>query len=147
MSSLIIPTPCNDLRIGSEMLIYDNSCRITELTKAKTGKHGSAKAHFKGIDIFTDRKYEFHATTSDKIDVPEIIKNEYQLIDIDNETVSYLDNEGNIKDDLKMPDLCDSDNKLAIDLCNTFNNTKDADIFINVISFREVSAIKGFRVK
>lgn len=149
MASLFIPTKCGTLQIGDHLLIENKPCKISALIKAKTGKHGCSKAHFVGIDIFTEQKYEFMETTSSNVDVPIITKNSYQLVDIDKDTgsVSYFDASANLLNDLFLPDLCDSDYELADKLQDAFKKEKFRDIFITVISSMGITAIKDFKLK
>ena len=147
MASFVIPTRCGSLQKGNYIIMENRPCKIIDICTAKTGKHGSAKAHFIGIDIFNDKKYEYRATTSQNVDVPVVKKDEYQLINIDNNSVSYLDDKGNIKDDLIMPNLCDSDDELSDKLQEVFDKENDKDIYISVLSAMGISAIKGFLFK
>jgi translation initiation factor 5A len=57
-ASLTRPEQCGKLRIGGHIVISGKPCKIMEMTKAKNGKHGSAKAHIIALDIFTDKKIE-----------------------------------------------------------------------------------------
>mgnify|MGYP000731117069 CR=1 FL=1 len=45
-----------ELREGNFIVIDGEPCRIVEMSKAKTGKHGSAKAHVTAIGLFTGAK-------------------------------------------------------------------------------------------
>ena len=53
---------------------------IVPISISKTGKHGHAKAHMVGIDIFTGKKYEEMATTSHNIEIPFVEKIDYQFV-------------------------------------------------------------------
>ena len=75
-----------------------------EITTSKTGKHGHAKANITGIDIFTEKKYEDSCPTSHNIDVPNVVRKEYQLVDIANDGfVTLMEEDGSQKEDLKLP--------------------------------------------
>eukprot|EP00358_Blepharisma_japonicum_P006041 CAMPEP_0202945082 /NCGR_PEP_ID=MMETSP1395-20130829/6051_1 /ASSEMBLY_ACC=CAM_ASM_000871 /TAXON_ID=5961 /ORGANISM="Blepharisma japonicum, Strain Stock R1072" /LENGTH=113 /DNA_ID=CAMNT_0049644707 /DNA_START=119 /DNA_END=460 /DNA_ORIENTATION=+ len=76
-----------------------------EIATAKVGKHGSAKAKITGIDVFTGNKYEEIHPTSHNIDIPNISRIDYTLCDIARDGfVSLMDEEGNTKEDLRLPD-------------------------------------------
>lgn len=93
-----------DLKKGGYVLIRGNACKITEYSTAKPGKHGSAKATIVGIDIFTGKKYEDSAPTGSSTLVPEVVKLEYEVADIDeDEFVSVILDDGSLKSDLKLP--------------------------------------------
>merc|ERR1711879_911352 len=81
-------------------------CKVAEVTTSKTGKHGHAKAHIIGIDIFTSKKYEDLCPTSHSMDVPFVKRTEYQLLSVDegNGEISLLEESGETKDDLNLPD-------------------------------------------
>lgn len=76
-------------------------CRVVQIDIAKTGKHGSAKAVFTGLDIFNEKKHEELTMTHHKI--PEVIveHHDYTLIDISDEGyMSLMDEEGEVRSDL-----------------------------------------------
>ena len=50
-----------------------------EITTSKTGKHGHAKAHIVGLDIFTGKKYEDLCPTSHNMSVPVVNRAEFQV--------------------------------------------------------------------
>merc|ERR1740117_930000 len=58
-------------------------CKVTAFATAKPGKHGSAKAMVTAKDIFTDKQYEETFGTGDMIPAPIVTKQEYQLLDLD----------------------------------------------------------------
>ena len=70
---------------------------------SKTGKHGHAKVHLTGVDIFTGKKYESVESSSHNVEVPIVTKKEYDLIDIKhNGDVVYRDDNGEFNESLKM---------------------------------------------
>lgn len=82
----------NDLRIGHHIVVHDGPCIILSITTSKTGKHGSAKAHITARNIFTDKKIEIMYSTSEMVKCPVVVKNQYQVIDIESDgNVSLLD--------------------------------------------------------
>merc|ERR1712093_420936 len=105
--ALTFPTSAGAIRKGSHMLIKGFPCKIAEVTTSKTGKHGHAKASITGIDIFTGKKYEDSVPTSHNIDCPFVKKSEYTLISVDDGYVTLMDDAGEMREDLKLPELED----------------------------------------
>ena len=97
-------TDTNRLKPGSLVMIKGNPCKVTEVSTAKPGKHGSAKVILKGKDILTAKVYEctFHA--GDMVDAPIVSRNEYTLLNIDDNTLELLDQNGEVKSDVNLPE-------------------------------------------
>ncbi|OAY71026.1 Eukaryotic translation initiation factor 5A-4 [Ananas comosus] len=75
-----------------------------DISTSKTGKHGHAKCHFVGIDIFNSEKLDDIVPSSHNSDVRRVTRTDYQLIDISEDGfVSLLSENGNTKDDLRLP--------------------------------------------
>eukprot|EP00829_Urostomides_striatus_P010135 TRINITY_DN231_c0_g2_i1.p1 TRINITY_DN231_c0_g2~~TRINITY_DN231_c0_g2_i1.p1 ORF type:complete len:170 (-),score=52.41 TRINITY_DN231_c0_g2_i1:26-535(-) len=103
-SSMTYPKQCGTLKKGDYVMIKDHPCKMVEMTTAKTGKHGHAKAAIVGIDIFTHKKHEDSCPTSHSIEAPFVTRKDYQLADIDHEGfVTLLLDNGSTKCDLKLP--------------------------------------------
>lgn len=99
------PVRAGKIKKGSFIEIDGHPCKVVDVSTSKTGKHGHAKASIVGLDIFTDKKYEVVSPTSHNVMVPVIKRVEYQLIDVDDEGyVSLMDEQGNSKDHLKLPE-------------------------------------------
>jgi len=113
-----------ELRKGSHVMLKGHPCKVAEVTSSKTGKHGHAKCHIVGIDIFTSKKYEDLCPASHNIGVPFVKRTELQCLTADGDSgeVSLLLDSGETKDDLNLPDRpkvgepTDDDKKLAKDI-------------------------------
>ncbi|TRY79083.1 hypothetical protein TCAL_05912 [Tigriopus californicus] len=104
-SSSTFPMQCSALRKNGHVMIKNRPCKIVEMSTSKTGKHGHAKVHMVGLDIFSNRKYEDICPSTHNMDVPNITRRDYQLLDVsDDDYLSLMDDGGNTRDDLKVPD-------------------------------------------
>merc|ERR1739849_73980 len=82
-ASATYPMGAGEIRKGSHLMIKGHPCKCAEVSTSKTGKHGHAKAHIVGIDIFTEKKYEDLCPTSHNVDVPFVKRTEYQRLNIE----------------------------------------------------------------
>lgn len=104
-ASLSYPMQCSSLRKNGFVVIKGFPCKVVDMSTSKTGKHGHAKVHLVAIDIFTGKKYEELCPSTHNMDVPNVKRTDYTLLDItDDGYLSLLTADGNTKDDLKFPD-------------------------------------------
>nr|VZI29052.1 unnamed protein product [Spirometra erinaceieuropaei] len=75
-----IPILCGALRKNGYVIMKGRPCKIVDASSSKTGKHGSAKVNFVGIDIFTNKKYEECRPSSHTVYQPVITRQEAQLL-------------------------------------------------------------------
>jgi translation initiation factor 5A len=71
---------CSALRKNGFVVIKNRPCKIVDMSTSKTGKHGHAKVHLVAIDIFTGKKLEELCPSTHNMDVPNVIRKEYQLV-------------------------------------------------------------------
>eukprot|EP00178_Gracilaria_changii_P007367 TRINITY_DN23499_c0_g1_i1.p1 TRINITY_DN23499_c0_g1~~TRINITY_DN23499_c0_g1_i1.p1 ORF type:complete len:152 (+),score=32.15 TRINITY_DN23499_c0_g1_i1:64-519(+) len=103
-ASLTYPMQCSALRKGGYVNIRGFPCKIVNMSTSKTGKHGHAKVNMTALDIFTSKKYEDIVPSTHNVEVPNVTKAEYQLIDISDEGyMSLMLDDGTMKEDLKLP--------------------------------------------
>lgn len=95
---------CSALRKNGYVVIKGRPCKIVDMSTSKTGKHGHAKVHLVAIDIFTGKKLEDLSPSTHNMDVPNVRKTEYPLLDIDDGFLSLMNNDGSTKDDVKLPE-------------------------------------------
>ena len=104
-ASLTYPMQCSALRKGGYVVIRGFPCKVVNMSTSKTGKHGHAKVNMTALDIFTGKKYEDIVPSTHNVDVPNVTKTEYQLIDISDEGyMSLMTDNGDMKEDLKLPE-------------------------------------------
>ncbi|KAL8248581.1 hypothetical protein R6Q59_005449 [Mikania micrantha] len=103
-ASKTYPQQAGTIRKNGYIVIKNRACKVVEVSTSKTGKHGHAKCHFVGIDIFNGKKLEDIVPSSHNCDVPHVNRTDYQLIDISEDGfVSLLTESGGTKDDLRLP--------------------------------------------
>ncbi|KAJ3115488.1 Eukaryotic translation initiation factor 5A [Phlyctochytrium bullatum] len=103
-ASMTYPMQCSALRKNGYVVLKGRPCKIVDMSTSKTGKHGHAKVHLVGIDIFTGKKLEDLSPSTHNMDVPNVTRTEYQLLDIDEGFLSLMTSDGGTKDDVKLPD-------------------------------------------
>ncbi|KAJ5412314.1 uncharacterized protein N7487_006673 [Penicillium crustosum] len=104
-ASLTYPMQCSALRKNGHVVIKNRPCKIIDMSTSKTGKHGHAKVHLIATDIFTGKKLEDLSPSTHNMDVPHVIRKEYQLLDITEDGfMSLMTDSGDTKDDVKVPD-------------------------------------------
>lgn len=82
-----------ELKEGSYVIIDGEPCRVVEITKAKTGKHGSAKVHLVALSILSGAKKTLVAPADQRIEIPIVNKRTAQVTAILGNKVQLMDNE------------------------------------------------------
>ena len=136
-------TNTSRLKPGSLVMVKGNPCKVTETTTAKPGKHGSAKVILKGRDVLTAKIYEctFHA--GDMVDAPLVKRTEYTLLNIDDDQLSLMTADGEVKEDVNLPEadhLKDTRKKII----EIFESGKRECLVavINVMGVEQVDAVR-----
>ncbi|MCD6591598.1 MAG: translation initiation factor IF-5A [Thaumarchaeota archaeon] len=86
------PAELGSLKVGHNIVIDGEPCRIVELEKSKPGKHGAAKVRLVAIGIFDNVKRTMVGPADSKVEVPIIEKKSGQIVSV-GDTVSVMDNE------------------------------------------------------
>ena len=94
----------NRLKVGSLVMIKGCPCKVTDVSTAKPGKHGSAKVILKGRDILTAKTYECTYHAGDMVDAPITSREEYTCLSYDDTALSLLDKQGEMKEDVNLPE-------------------------------------------
>jgi len=140
-ASTTYPQQCSALRKSGYVMIKSRPCKIVEMSTSKTGKHGHAKVHMVGIDIFTGKKYEDICPSTHNMSVPNVKRIEYSLIDIDNDGyVSLMDDSSDTRSDIKLPE-----GELGIEIKTKFENG-DA-IKVTVLKALGEEAIMSYKME
>lgn len=93
-----------ELKEGKYVMVDDEPCRVTKITKSKPGKHGGAKARVDAVGIFDGQKRSLMGPISQKIEIPIIDKKTAQVLNIIGSSVQLMDMESYETFELDMPD-------------------------------------------
>jgi translation initiation factor 5A len=110
------------------------------LVKRKVGKHGHAKASFKGTDLFTGKQYECHLPASHEINVPIVTRTEYYLTNIDEKYTQLVDLRGEMREDIEI-----GDDEISERLVDLYGSGKATEILVTVLSALGETHITDFR--
>lgn len=108
------------------------------MSTSKTGKHGHAKVHLVAIDIFTGKKLEDLSPSTHNMEVPNVRRQEYQLIDIDDDFLNLMNADGDIKADVRLPE-----GELGEKIQSEFDEGKD--LLVTIISAMNEEAAISFK--
>jgi translation initiation factor 5A len=125
----------------------ENPCKIVSMSTSKTGKHGGAKVHMVGIDIFNGKKIEEICGSTENMNVPEVLRYDCQLIDIVQEDIDdrevrqciLLDENALERASLPVPD----DPEVGPKLLEAFNSGKA--LLVSVMKAMGHEQIMGFK--
>ena len=117
------------------------------MSTSKTGKHGHAKVHLVALDIFTQKKYEDICPSTHNMDVPNVQRKDFQLLDVDDGFLSLMDDGGNTRDDLKVPE-----GEIGEEITNAIAEGRDimvsskihSTFYSDLVQFFKVWNFKGF---
>ncbi|RKP24636.1 putative HYP2-translation initiation factor eIF5A.1 [Syncephalis pseudoplumigaleata] len=145
-ASATYPMQCSALRKGGHVVIKGRPCKIVEMSTSKTGKHGHAKVNMTAIDIFTGKKLEDVSPSTHNMDVPNVKRLEYDVMDVDDDGfVSLMLPDGSdTKDDIKYPEDKVAELKEALEKASDAGKTLVATVLSAmgeeaIITYREIS--------
>mmetsp|Transcript_12439 Transcript_12439/g.35992 ORF Transcript_12439/g.35992 Transcript_12439/m.35992 type:complete len:165 (-) Transcript_12439:110-604(-) len=119
-----IPMEAGQIRKGGYIMIKGNPCKVVDVSTSKTGKHGHAKCNFIATNIFNGKKLEDMIPSTHGTTVPNIFRNEYTLVSIDEEGfMSIMTADGDMREDLKLPEHPEN---YAAELRDAFEKAEDA---------------------
>ncbi|CAJ1074349.1 eukaryotic translation initiation factor 5A-1-like [Xyrichtys novacula] len=138
-ASSTFPMQCSALRKNGFVMLKGRPCKIVEMSTSKTGKHGHAKVHLVGIDIFTQKKLEDICPSTHNMDVPNVTRKDYQVCDVSDGYLTLMEDNGETREDLKVPD-----NDLGKDIEKKFENGDQFMVSVlKALDDEDVVAIKA----
>jgi len=128
-ASATYPMQCSALRKGGFVMIKNRPCKIVEMSTSKTGKHGHAKVHLVALDIFTGKKLEDICPSTHNMEVPNVKRKDYQLIGMEDDFLSMMDDSGDTREDLKCPE-----DDVGTEIRNAIANETDILVCVNTLA-------------
>lgn len=146
-ASKTFPQQCSALRKNGFVCIKGRPCKIVEMSTSKTGKHGHAKVHLVGIDIFTGKKLEDICPSTHNMDVPNVIRKEYVVIGFEDGFFTMMDDEGDTREDLKHTSVCSVDSAEAVEAMCKEAEANDSTVLATVWTALDEEHVKEIKVK
>jgi translation elongation factor IF5A len=139
--SMTISKLPSDMNIGDFIVLQNKPCKIVHIAVCKTGKHGKAKYHFTGLDIFTQRKYEELFMCHQTVQVPIVARVPMKLLYVNTDRYVQLQNDKDltIREDLVLPE--EYQDKISTLI------KSDKEIFLVVQQAMGMEAIIEYKVK
>ncbi|KAI2636877.1 translation initiation factor eIF5A [Hypomontagnella submonticulosa] len=104
-ASKTFPMQCSALRKNGVVVIKGRPCKIVDMSTSKTGKHGHAKVHLVGTDIFTGKKLEELCPSTHNMEVPVVKIKPYYLSHVEDGFLVLQDvNTSEERSDIKLPE-------------------------------------------
>lgn len=140
------PMTAGNIRKGTPIVIDGRPCKVMNYTSTKIGKHGHAKVTLTAIDIFNGKKYEESFPASHNVEVPYIKRIEWVAISYDKEGyLTLMDQQGNIRQDLKLPDETEEDEEMSITIKEALN--KNNGLAIGLTSSMNIEKVTEMNEK
>mmetsp|Transcript_3925 Transcript_3925/g.5097 ORF Transcript_3925/g.5097 Transcript_3925/m.5097 type:complete len:158 (+) Transcript_3925:41-514(+) len=111
-ASLTFPVQAGNVKKGDVVLLDGFPCKVVDMSTSKTGKHGHAKAHVIGLDIFEGKKHEEVCPSSHNMQGVVMKRTEYKIMDIQADQLTLMLDDGSMKEDLDLPKDADLADKI-----------------------------------
>lgn len=139
-ASQTFPQQCSSLRKNGYVCMRKRACKIVEMSTSKTGKHGHAKVHLVGLDLFTGKKYEDICPSTHNMLVPHVKRKDYLLVEIENDgSLSLMEDDGHLKTDLNCPS-----NELGKEIKERYENGES--LTLTVMTAMDEEQVVGYKL-
>ena len=139
------PKKCSDVGRHDFIMIRGRPCKVCEMSTSKPGKHGHAKIHIFGFDIFTNKKMDDICPSKESVEIPVVERKEFEVLSIDEEDgfLALMDSKTcKVKDDLRLPG-----GEMGNKLRDAFERNEKNGILVVVISACGEEAILDWKPK
>lgn len=93
-----------ELKKGNYIIIDNEPCKIIDYSSSKPGKHGAAKVRIEGTSIFDDRKHALLTNGGEKVEIPIITRQQYQVLSINGNMAQLMNTETYENVELPIPE-------------------------------------------
>lgn len=130
-----------DIKVGRIIMMKECfPCKVVSVKVSKPGKHGSVKKNVTGIDILSDKKYVEIYNHNSIVKMPDVTKEIFIVVDIDNDGyLSLMNDDGDIREDIRV----EGENKEKIQ--NDFENNEDDEIKLNIMIVK-MNDVEKFKI-
>ncbi|KAL9655159.1 hypothetical protein ABK040_008934 [Willaertia magna] len=136
----------SELVVGMFVLIDGVPCEIVDYASSKLkSKNGIKKAYIVGKEIFTNRKKETMVPLFSEVEIPIIIKKEYELLDISDDNYLSLMNDkgkGEVICDIKL----NINTEVGGNLKQEFDKNNNNQIIVRTATVLKKEDVLDFRV-
>jgi len=145
-ASQTVPMQAGSVRKGGYIVIKGKACKVIDVSTSKTGKHGHAKCHFVAEDIFTGKRCDELVPAGHNLEIPVVSKAEYTLLDIDDDDhMSLMDEKGDTREDLKLPDDRSGDSAFALAQEVQKKFDEGAEVAVTIMSAMGIDQLSGWK--
>ncbi|XP_062253385.1 eukaryotic translation initiation factor 5A-1-like [Platichthys flesus] len=103
-ASTTYPVQCSSLEMDGFVMIKDRPCKIVEMNTSKSGKHGHAKVHLVGLDLFTGETHEDIFPSTHNLDVPNVCRRDLQVFGVKDGYLTIKDDNFDSREGPKVPE-------------------------------------------
>lgn len=129
------------LKVGSLIVINNRPCKISSISVAKPGKHGSTKTNIMAKDIFTNKKVNHVFPTQSTVTIPVFKQEEYSVLNTDDDGyIDLLDSNGE-----QMPNVPIKDDVLLQRITKAFNAGET--VLVSVKEFAGERKVENMKIE
>ncbi|ELU12624.1 hypothetical protein CAPTEDRAFT_185568 [Capitella teleta] len=147
VASNTVPQKCSSLRKSGFALLNQNPCKIIEMNTSAPGKHGHAKIHLVGLNIFSEKKVDDICVSTHNMQVPIVKRQEYEVLGMDHDGYcTLMDINGHLRSDLKLTNICNVHSKVELDRLRDRAEEDQMAVIATVWTAMGDEAVKSIRI-
>ncbi len=135
----------SQIKNGDCIILNNIPCKIVNCHHTVEGKHGAMKVHLTGIGIFNKKKINKIYKGADKLNKPQIIHQEGQIISIDEDDyLTILLNTGGQEYDVR---IMEDVKERILDLYQKYSESQNQILYLTLLTCWEETWVTSHRVK